>query len=248
MGRATSNTSFAALISTFGGTCTAEMCPIMRIATLPGVFRPISDTWLLARALSEQARLPRGSVLDLCTGSGVLAVCAARQGARKVTAVDISRLAVMNARINARLNGVTVTALRSDLFSALGGERYDVIVCNPPYVPSESHDLPSRGLRRAWEAGLDGRALLDRVIAESPQHLFAGGTLLVVHSDVCGDEATRNAMTAGGLTAQVINRQDGPLGPLMRSRVDDLQSRGVLRVGRSEEQVLVIAGRRNSGG
>jgi release factor glutamine methyltransferase len=182
-------------------------------------------------------------VLDLCTGSGVLAVCAARQGARKVTAVDISRLAVMNARINARLNGVAVTALRSDLFSALGGERYDVIVSNPPYVPSESRDLPSRGLRRAWEAGLDGRALLDRVIAEAPQHLCAGGILLVVHSDVCGDEATRDAMRAGGLIAQVVTRQDGPLGPLMRARVDDLQARRALRTGRPEEQVLVIAGR-----
>lgn len=243
MGRATSNTSFPAFISTFGGTCTAEMCPIMRIATLPGVFRPISDTWLLARALAERPGLRRASVLDLCTGSGVLAVCAARQGARKVTAVDISRLAVMNARINARLNGVAVTALRSDLFSALGGERYDVIVSNPPYVPSESRDLPSRGLRRAWEAGLDGRALLDRVIAEAPQHLCAGGILLVVHSDVCGDEATRDAMRAGGLIAQVVTRQDGPLGPLMRARVDDLQARRALRTGRPEEQVLVIAGR-----
>jgi methylase of polypeptide subunit release factors len=119
----------------------------VRIVTLPGVFRPHSDTWLLARCLRGQA-LPRAaSVLDVCTGSGALAVAAARHGAGDVTAIDVSRRAVVTARINARLNRVRIRALRGDLFAPVTGERFDVIVSNPPYVPAAGDRLPTRGRR-----------------------------------------------------------------------------------------------------
>ena len=213
----------------------------MRIVTLPGVFRPISDTWLLAGALRELA--PGARVLDACTGSGALAVTAALAGAREVTAVDVSRRAVLTARLNAQLNGVTVRARRSDLFSKLGDQRYDLIVSNPPYVPDPSGDrLPTRGARRAWDAGRDGRIVLDRLIAEAPRHLRPGGTLLVVHSEICGIDVTLEALRAAGLRPQVVTRHHGPLGPLMRDRVQHLQERGALSPGQTEEEVAVIAG------
>jgi release factor glutamine methyltransferase len=213
----------------------------MRIATLPGVFRPISDTWQLADALRERA--PGAHVLDVCTGSGALAVTAALAGAQEVTAVDVSRRAVLSARINARLNGVAVRARRSDLFSALGDQRYDVIVSNPPYVPDPSGDrVPTRGPRRAWDAGRDGRIVLDRLIAEAPGHLRPGGTLLLVHSEICGIDATLAALDAAGLRPEVVARHHGPLGPLMRARVDHLREQGVLVPGQTEEEVAVIAG------
>jgi release factor glutamine methyltransferase len=105
----------------------------MRLFTLPGVFRPRSDSWMLARALEDEG-LPAGArVLDVCTGSGVLAITAAQRGAH-ATAVDISRRAVLCARLNARLNGVRVRAVRGDLLAAVGDERFDAIVSNPPYV------------------------------------------------------------------------------------------------------------------
>jgi release factor glutamine methyltransferase len=216
----------------------------MRIVTLPGVFRPISDTWLLARTLREQPLEEGTSVLDVCTGSGALAVAAALAGAGRVTAVDVSRRSVATASINARLNGATVRARRSDLFSALADERYDVIVSNPPYVPHPSDELPTRGRRRAWDAGRDGRAVLDRLIAEAPAHLHPGGTLLVVHSELCGTEETLDAMANAGLGAAVIARHHGPLGPLMRERVEHLRAQGALAPGQTEEEVVVIAGRR----
>jgi release factor glutamine methyltransferase len=216
----------------------------MRIMTLPGVFAPISDTWLLARALREEVIGARASVLDVCTGSGVLAVCAARRGARAVTAVDVSRRAVMTARVNARLNGVRLRAVRSDLFSQLGGERFDVIVSNPPYVPAPTDELPARGPQRAWDAGRDGRLILDRLLEEAPAHLRPGGVLLVVHSEVCGVDATRAAMERAGMTVDVALRQRGPLGPLMSARVRHLEERGLLPPGRRHEDVLVLRGRR----
>jgi release factor glutamine methyltransferase len=215
----------------------------MRIVTLPGVFSPISDTWLLARALREEVIGQRSSVLDVCTGSGALAVCAARRGAREVTAVDVSRRAVMTARINARLNGVRVRALRSNLFSALGDQRFDVIVSNPPYVPAETDELPTSGPERAWDAGQDGRLVLDRLLAEAPAHLRPGGVLLVVHSEVCGFDRTAAAMEAAGMRVDVALRQRGPLGPLMTARVRHLETRGLLPGGRREEDVMVLRGR-----
>jgi release factor glutamine methyltransferase len=215
----------------------------MRLITLPGVFAPISDTWLLAGVLREQIVTPRARVLDVCTGSGALAVCAALRGAGDVTAVDVSRRAVLTARINARLNGVALRAVRSDLFAALGAAEYDVVVSNPPYVPAETDELPAAGPARAWDAGRDGRALLDRLCAEAPRHLRPGGVLLVVHSEVCGIDATLEAMSARGLEADVAVRQRGPLGPLMRERVRHLEAGGLLPRGRREEDVVVLRGR-----
>src|SRR5918997_5568589 len=108
----------------------------MRLARVPGVFQPRSDTWLLAAHLRAQLR-PGARVLDLCTGSGAIAVSAALAGAGEVTAIDVSRLAVLSARLNARLNGVRVRALRGDLLAPVTGERFDAIVSNPPYLPAE---------------------------------------------------------------------------------------------------------------
>jgi release factor glutamine methyltransferase len=216
----------------------------MRIVTLPGVFAPIADTWLLARVLREEVIGARASVLDVCTGSGALAVCAAQRGAGSVTAADLSRRAVTTARLNARLNGVRLRAVRSDLFSALDGEQFDVIVSNPPYVPAPTDELPKSGPERAWDAGRDGRMILDRLLDEAPAHLRPGGVLLVVHSEVCGPGATLAAMERTGLTADVALRQRGPLGPLMSARVRHLEEHALLPRGRREEDVLVLRGRR----
>jgi release factor glutamine methyltransferase len=217
----------------------------VRLVVPPGVFRPPSDAWMLVDALRSQTLPPRASVLDLCTGSGVLGVAAALRGARNVTAVDLSRRAVLTARLNARLNGVRVRACRGDLFAPVGRARFDAIVSNPPYVPGS--EPPSAGLARAWEAGSDGRVLLDRICAEAPGHLRPGGFILLVHSELCGTEATLHALRAGGLEAEVIARQRGPLGPLMSARVQALEQRGLLSPGQREEEVVVVRGRSPTG-
>ncbi|MEA2278122.1 MAG: release factor glutamine methyltransferase [Solirubrobacteraceae bacterium] len=211
----------------------------MRIFTLPGVFRPRSDSIMLARALSAE-ELPAGArVLDVCTGSGVLAVTAALAGA-DVTAIDASRRATVTARLNARLNGVRVRALRGDLLEPVAGERFDLIVSNPPYVPADDPAPPARGAARAWDAGLDGRVVLDRLCRQAPDHLAPGGVLLLVHSSVCGVEPTLAALRAGGLDATVAERHRGPLGPLLRARAPQLEARGLLEPGQREEDVVIL--------
>jgi release factor glutamine methyltransferase len=212
----------------------------VRLVTLPGVFRPISDTWLLADALDREALPVAARVLDLCSGSGALAVRAALGGPRReVTAVDVSRRAVLTIRLNAALNGVRVRARRGDLFAAVAGERFDAIVSNPPYVPAETDELPSRGPERAWDAGRDGRALLDRICAGAPEHLRPGGVLLVVHSSLLGVDPTAEALAAAGLEVDVAANERGPLGPLMRAR----RAAGLIPPV-DEEDVLVVRGRK----
>ena len=216
----------------------------MRLVTLPGVFAPISDSHMLADVLRNETLHGESRVLDLCTGSGLLALTAARRGVRDVTAVDVSRRSVLTVRLNARLNGVRIRALRGSLFAPVAGERFDVITCNPPYVPAETDELPRGGPQRAWDAGLDGRTVLDQLLAEAPAHLRPGGRLLVTHSSLLGLEPTERALAAAGLEVDVPVRRRGPLGPLMSSRVEHLERQGLLRAGQREEEVLIIRGRR----
>jgi release factor glutamine methyltransferase len=214
--------------------------------TLPGVFRPRSDAWLMTEAIRRE--LPQGAtVLDVFTGSGVLAVAAAGAGAADVTAVDVSRRAVACVRANARLNGVRLRALRGDLFAPVAGERFDAIVANPPYVPGDRPAGAARGEARAWEGGHDGRALIDRLCAEAAGHLRPSGVLLLVQSSVSGLSPTTTLLAGTGLDVDVVDRRRGQLGPLLTDRAGALEARGLLRPGQREEELLVVRARRTSG-
>lgn len=212
----------------------------MRLVRLPGVFSPPSDSWLLVDVMRERGLAREVEVLDVFTGSGVLAVAAALQGAADVTAVDVSRRAVLTARLNGLLNGVRVRALRGDIFAPVGGRRFGLIVANPPYVPGESHELPATGASRAWEGGRDGRLLVDRLCAEAPRHLAPGGRLLMIQSSLTGEVASLERLHASGLEAETVARRRGPLGPIVTARAHLLEERGLLRSGEREEELVVI--------
>jgi release factor glutamine methyltransferase len=198
----------------------------------PGVFSPRSDSWLLADLVARRAR-PGMRLLDPFCGSGVLAVTGAVAGA-DATAVDISRRAVWTTRLNARLNGVRVRAVRASTLEPLGHQRFDLIAANPPYLPGSVE--AARGEARAWEAGPDGRTFIDRLCREAPTRLVAGGRLLLVQSSVCGEEKTLRALRDSGLEAEVIERREGPLGPLLAAKLPDRRS----------EEILVFEARRAS--
>jgi release factor glutamine methyltransferase len=217
----------------------------VRLIVMPGVFRPISDSRLLADCLRRELS-PGARVADICTGSGVLAVTAALHGAGAVSATDCSRRAVWSARLNARLNGAVVAALRGDLLTPLGARQFDLIVSNPPYVPAENDHLPRRGAARAWDAGRNGRALIDRLCDEAPAHLRPGGTLLLVHSSVCDERSTLERLRRRGLDTEVMARRRGALGPILAARARALQERGLLPPGEVEEIVVIRARRRTA--
>jgi release factor glutamine methyltransferase len=203
----------------------------VRLFRLPGVFAPPSDTWLLAdAALTEIEPRRAPAVLDLCTGTGAIAIILARAGAR-VTAIDIGRRATWTARANGLINRAPIEVRRGDLFAPVADRTFDVIVTNPPYVPS-AEELPRSGPSRAWKAGPDGRAFVDRICAAAPRFLRPDGALLVVHSSVNGVDETAAAMR--GLHVDVARRAHGPLGPLMTEAGVDGDS----------EDVVVVRGRK----
>jgi release factor glutamine methyltransferase len=216
----------------------------VRIFTPPGVFQPRSDAWMLIDAVRSATLQPRAATLDLCSGSGAIAVAAALRGVRSATAVDLHRRSAWTARMNARLNGVRVRALHGDLFEPVAGRRFDLVTANPPYVPAPPGIAPERG-DHAWNAGKDGRAIIDRIIEQLPAHLTPGGCALLVQSSVTGTRETLDRLSEAGLEPTIVQRRRGPLGPILAGRIDYLISEGLLRGPRLEEELLVIGARRS---
>jgi release factor glutamine methyltransferase len=213
-----------------------------RIRTLPGVYAPQEDSLLLASVLASEP-LDGARVLDLCTGSGLLAATAARHGAQ-VAAVDVSRRAVLTARMTLRRFGCRGEVRRGDLLDAAPDGTWDLVVSNPPYVPAREDDLPRAGARRAWDAGRSGRAILDAICAAAPARLRPGGSLLLVHSEVADVDLTLRRLRDQGLEVEVAARQRIPFGPVMQRRAEALRRAGRLRPGATDEELVVVRGRR----
>lgn len=150
---------------------------------LPQVFNPALfwTSEFFAQTLNAQLIPPGSQVLDLGTGSGINGVFAA-QWARRVLAVDINPEAVRCARINALLNRVEdrVEVREGDLFAPVRGERFDVILFNPPFFKGEARD--------ALGQAFFGSGMAARFAHDLPRHLKPDGYCLLILS-TSGDEA-----------------------------------------------------------
>lgn len=208
---------------------------------LPGTYRAQGDTELLAGVLVGENAVTGRSVLDVGTGGGALALAAARAGAAEVTAVDLSLRSVLTARVNTRLAGGSVRVLRGDLFDPVRGRRFDVVLANPPYVPATTDRLPRHRPGRSWDAGVDGRAVIDRICRDVGSVLRPGGRLLMVHSVLSGESTTLDDLQERGFEVEVVARADEPFGPVMRRRAHVLRARGLLAPGQGSEELVVVS-------
>jgi release factor glutamine methyltransferase len=185
----------------------------------PAVLIPRPETELLVDlALARiPCRIPY-SVLDLGTGSGAIALSiASHRPLASITAIDISAEAVAVARANARQVDVkNVRIIQSNWFEELAGERFDLIVSNPPYIADGDPHLFQGDLRFEPEVALtsggEGLDCIRSIIASAPVHLTEGGALLLEHGYDQAD-ACRQLLSSAGFVC-VFSRPD--LADIMR--------------------------------
>ncbi|MEZ0362145.1 HemK2/MTQ2 family protein methyltransferase [Mycobacterium sp. pUA109] len=213
------------------------------ILAVDGVYAPQQDSRLLIAAMEHADLARQRRVLDLCTGSGIVAIAAAELGAASVTAVDICPRAVRCSRSNARNAGVDVEVREGPWTRALGDPPYEVIVSNPPYVPTPADAGPvpaAGGPEWSWNGGVDGRAVLDPLCVSATRLLRDQGSLLLVQSVFANVPRSLALLRSTGLEAEIAASQVIPFGPVLSARAVWLERTGRIQRGCREEQLVVI--------
>ncbi|MGE8386387.1 MAG: peptide chain release factor N(5)-glutamine methyltransferase [Pseudomonas sp.] len=178
----------------------------------PHTLIPRPDTELLVETALELQPASPAKVLDLGTGTGAIALALASDcPAWQVTAVDrVDEAVALAERNRQRLGLGNVKVLASHWFSSLAGERFDLIVSNPPYIAAQDPHLVEGDVRfepsSALVAGADGLDDLRLIVSEAPQYLLAGGWLLLEHGYDQAD-AVRTLLVAQGFI-DVASRRD----------------------------------------
>ncbi len=173
-----------------------------------GVYPPREDTRLL---LPFAAARPGSRVLEIGCGAGEATLAAARTGAR-VTATDRNRVALEWVRDRASSEGLRVDVVRTDLARGLG--RFDLVLVNPPYLPT-SEDLPSEdaGDRLALDGGPDGARVTVRLLEDLAEHIVPTGRAYLLVSSLQSPTAIEGALRGwserGGAWRKVAGRELG---------------------------------------
>ncbi len=169
----------------------------------PAVLIPRPETEVLIDlALEKLQGCTAPIILDLGTGSGIVAISLALEcPSARLIAVNVEKEAISVARNNAGRLGAKVDFFQGDWFAPLAGQRFDLIVSNPPYVADGDPHLALDGLpfepRTALTDGADGLACIRRIVTDAPRHLQPGGWLLFEHGYDQG-AASRNLLTRAG--------------------------------------------------
>lgn len=189
--------------------------------TTPATLIPRPETELLVERVIEKVSLKVGDgetaikhksrrILDLGTGTGCIAITLALEcPGVLVCAIDASKAALDVAQSNAQRLNANVRFLHSDWFAAVGGEKFDLIVGNPPYIAAEDAHLLQGDLRfeppAALASGADGLDAMRHIIAAAPAHLSAHGQLWLEHGYDQAD-TVRALLAAAGFTAIAQHR------------------------------------------
>lgn len=173
----------------------------LRLRVPDGVYQPSDDSFMLAGA----AKGLRGDVLEIGCGCGIVSLVAA-ETADSVVGIDVNPDAVACAAANAEKNKIkNASFAEGDLFSAARpGKKFNAIAFNPPYLPTDESEHIRGRLNAAFDGGKDGRAVLDRFLAQFGSHLKPGGSLLLVQSSLNGLEKTREMLEGAGYGVEAV--------------------------------------------
>lgn len=157
----------------------------LEMITDPRALIPRPETELLVEEVLRLINERGGQVkvLDVCTGSGCIAVAVAKFAGVDVTAVDISPAALALAAENASMHSVNIQLVQSDLFDGIKGQPFDVIISNPPYIPTAELGQLQAELthepKLALDGGADGLDIYRRLVPASLEYLVPGGALFL---------------------------------------------------------------------
>ncbi len=150
--------------------------PSIKIEVHDGVYEPAEDSYLLIKSIEVKGN---EKVLDMGCGCGIIALHLAKKGCN-VVAVDINEKAVENTAINAKKNGLKIKCMKSDLFSNIH-EKFDLIVFNPPYLPTKNENI-------AWNGGKEGIEVIRKFLSRAYKY---GKKIYIVMSSLCNIEAIK---------------------------------------------------------
>ena len=158
----------------------------MEFQTCEKVYEPAEDTFLLADNLMVKQS---DKVLEIGTGTGIISIIASKK-AENVTAIDINKYAVECAQKNAKINQTPIDVRLGDLFGPVEDEKFDLILFNTPYLPTDEDEMVNDELEAAWDGGKDGRSVIDRFIKDLSTHLNPRGHVQLVQSSLSNVEET----------------------------------------------------------
>ena len=168
------------------------------------VYIPSDDTFLLA----ENLEIKEGqSVLEIGTGSGLVSMYASLLS-DDVTATDINYNALELAEKNFKLNNINTIKLEfGDLFEPVKDKKFDVILFNTPYLPTDSDDIINDDLNYAFDGGLDGRKVIDRFINQVSNHLNDKGIVQIIQSSLSDNDRTLDMFDRNGFVAEIAESE-----------------------------------------
>ncbi|MDO5848602.1 MAG: class I SAM-dependent methyltransferase [Methanobrevibacter sp.] len=171
-----------------------------KIDTMETVYIPAEDSFLLAENLAIK---PGDSVLEIGTGTGIVAMYASKI-TDKITVTDINLDAVTLAEKNFKKNNIeNIEILFGNLFEPVKNRKFDVILFNTPYLPTENGDVIDDNLNYAFDGGLNGRKVIDNFLNEVKNHLNEKGTVQIIQSSLSNNEETLKRLDELGFVSEI---------------------------------------------
>jgi release factor glutamine methyltransferase len=171
-----------------------------KIETDEMVYKPSDDSFLLAENLIINAG---EKVLEIGTGSGIIAMYASKM-TDNIVATDINFNAVELAEKNFLSNGIeNIQVILGNLFEPVKNQKFDVILFNAPYLPTERSEVLDDNLNYAFDGGLNGRKVIDKFLNQLKNHLNHGGKVQLIQSSLSNIEETISKLKDLGFKTEI---------------------------------------------